>query len=513
MNLTPDFVSDIRLNWTHRRLPDAELYFIVNPRSQAVLAKVQLCGLGKPERWHPETGEITPITAFQNGSRSTRLMLPLGATESVFVILRQSSEESRSDENKLVRLTKEGKQCFDLTKPIGNITVTSAKYGTPEKTVDVKSIVEKLVGAGERRIPVNRIAELRSAPASDAVNTLTIDYEMDGKNYTARGKDTETLVLGTMLLPVKVQNAKFAHVGETTSIDIQERLQNFLDRGENNFSLSWLCLPDDPVQERFWSLTFDYEVDGKTGTWEGQGWNSPDGAIISLEGKVPSPAGIPAQNSAGQSCIDFIESGTYEVSFASGKKRTETVSLPEPLNLDDNWNVTFPHKTVTFDKLASWSESADETIKFFSGTATYDKTFIVPANLLQSGLRMILDLGKTEIMAQLELNGNDLGVLWKTEKTIDVTERLKIGDNRLKISVTNGWANRLIGDAALPPSDERHENGSLKAWPQWLLEGKPDPNGRSTFCMWNVWKADDAPIPSGLIGPVRLQPIKRVVVE
>ena len=521
MGVLPDFVSDIRLNWIHRSQPDTEIYFVANPRNQAVIANIQLRGLGKIELWNPETGEMMSINALQTVSGTTRMMLPLGATESIFVILRkpQSGDVSASDGKMLASLTKDGKRLFDLTETLGKITVTSAKYGIltdPLKTVDVKPLVEKLVDAGERRIPVSRMLEQHGDPALNTVKTLTIDYEMDGKRYTVTGKDTETLVFGSLLPPVNIPNARYTPGSvEEKTIDIKERLQRFFDRGENNFSVSCLAQPDDPPQTgRFcWELKFDYEFSDRTGTWNGNSWNGVDGITISLEGKTAPIVAVPATNSAGKRCVDFHESGKYEMIFASNKKKTENVSLPQPLNLDNDWNVAFPHKTVKFDKLTSWSDATDDSVRFFSGTATYEKTFTVPKNLRKKGLRIMLDLGQTEIMAELELNGKYLGVLWKMEKIVDITDYLNSGENLLKISVTNLWCNRLIGDAQLPASDERNNNGMVKEWPQWLLDGKADPNGRSTFSMWNIWKADDDPVPSGLIGPVRLMPVKRVEIE
>jgi hypothetical protein len=373
-------------------------------------------------------------------------------------------------------------------------------------------LVEKIVGTGEWRIPVDRMVEQQGDPAANASKTLVINYEMGGKRYTVTGKDAETVVLGTMLPPVKVLNAT-SESHESQIIDIPERLQNYFDRGENHFAVSWLTRPDDQEPMRFWGLKFEYAIDDNTGKWNGHSWYGTDGTTISLEGKIDTPAAVPIRNSDEKNCIDFYESGKYELTFASNKKRTEKVALPGPLNLDSDWNVAFPHKTVIFEKLVSWSELMDDSIKYFSGTATYSKTFIVPKKFREKDKHIILDLGQTEIMAQIELNGNDLGVLWKVEKTVDITKFLKTGENQLKISVTNLWPNRLIGDAKLPASDERNDNGSLKAWPQWLLEGKPDPYGRSTFAMWNLWKADEKPIPSGMMGPVRLLPVKRVVVE
>ncbi|MDR3183737.1 MAG: hypothetical protein LBT89_12615, partial [Planctomycetaceae bacterium] len=93
---------------------------------------------------------------------------------------------------------------------------------------------------------------------------------------------------------------------------------------------------------------------------------------------------------------------------------------------------------------------------------------------------------------------------WQTSAKADVTDYLRSGNNTIEISVTNLWVNRLIGDAFLPDVPERQANGTLNAWPQWLLEGKSDPSGRQTFCMWNLWKKEDKPVASGLLGPVKL---------
>jgi len=68
----------------------------------------------------------------------------------------------------------------------------------------------------------------------------------------------------------------------------------------------------------------------------------------------------------------------------------------------------------------------------------------------------------------------------------------------------NLWPNRLIGDEQLPEDSERNPDGTLKQWPQWVLDGKPSPSGRFTFTSWRLWKKNDALLESGLIGPVQL---------
>ena len=63
---------------------------------------------------------------------------------------------------------------------------------------------------------------------------------------------------------------------------------------------------------------------------------------------------------------------------------------------------------------------------------------------------MYLDLGNVQVIAQVKLNGKDLGILWKTPVPLDVTDAVQAGDNALEVRVTNNWVNRLIGDEQLP---------------------------------------------------------------
>jgi hypothetical protein len=70
--------------------------------------------------------------------------------------------------------------------------------------------------------------------------------------------------------------------------------------------------------------------------------------------------------------------------------------------------------------------------------------------------------------------------------------------------------NRLIGDAKLPDVPERTKDGKLTKFPEFVIKGEAIPNGRSTFCMWNLWRGNENPLPSGLLGPVQLVPVQNV---
>jgi hypothetical protein len=153
--------------------------------------------------------------------------------------------------------------------------------------------------------------------------------------------------------------------------------------------------------------------------------------------------------------------------------------------LNHDWSVQFqPGRgapaTIQLDRLTSWSDNSNPGVKYFSGTATYSKTVEIPASAFTPGTHLWLDLGDVKDLAGVEVNGKDLGILWKTPYKIDLTGLLVPGTNQLSIKVTNLWVNRLIGD---------QQPWSLKKY---------------TFADFTPYKADSPLLPSGLLGPVRL---------
>lgn len=50
---------------------------------------------------------------------------------------------------------------------------------------------------------------------------------------------------------------------------------------------------------------------------------------------------------------------------------------------------------------------------------------------------MLLDLGNVEIMAQVTLNGKTYDTLWMPPFTLDVTDVLKTGKNKIAVRITS----------------------------------------------------------------------------
>ena len=151
------------------------------------------------------------------------------------------------------------------------------------------------------------------------------------------------------------------------------------------------------------------------------------------------------------------------------------------LTITSPWKVTFQEgrgapQSAIFDKLTSWSENSEGGIKYFSGTATYQNTFKIP--MIAKGTGYEIDLGEVKNIAEVIINGKNLGTVWKKPFKVNISEGLKVGDNTLEIKVTNLWVNRLIGDA------------------------QPDVKTKITFTTMPFYQANAPLLPSGLMGPV-----------
>lgn len=218
------------------------------------------------------------------------------------------------------------------------------------------------------------------------------------------------------------------------------------------------------------------------------------------------------RNHSGKIEGTFTQSGKYVFKAANGSSKELVVDgVGEPIELTGPWQVRFSPgrgapECLQFEKLISWSEHADPGVKYFSGTAAYSQTFHLPADWFSARRRLFLDLGNVAVIGEVKLNGKDLGILWKPPFRIDATDACKPGENALEVKVVNLWINRLIGDEQLAEDSDRNPDGTLKCWPPWLDQSKASPAGRYAFTSWRLWKKDLPLHPSGLLGPVRIEP-------
>jgi hypothetical protein len=174
--------------------------------------------------------------------------------------------------------------------------------------------------------------------------------------------------------------------------------------------------------------------------------------------------------------LDFAPCGSWFVVFREPAAKHPAVAKDNSpaftnlLEISGAWTVRFDTNwggpaSVQFEKLDGWTDRPEPGIKFFSGTAVYEKQFELPAaksRITHHASRMILDLGNLRELAEVRLNGKSCGITWTPPFRVDVTDAIKRGTNKLEVEVVNFWPNRIIGDAHLPPEQRRTKTNIRK---------------------------------------------------
>lgn len=131
------------------------------------------------------------------------------------------------------------------------------------------------------------------------------------------------------------------------------------------------------------------------------------------------------------------------------------LELDHELNLEYGWKVEFECPKNVFpeeerraftkekDYLFDWQNDRDTLA--FSGTAIYRRTLNIGENSLGEFKSVILDLGEVHEIAEVIVNGENLGVLWHGAREVDIKDAIREGENQVEIKVTNLLLNKVIG--------------------------------------------------------------------
>lgn len=166
-------------------------------------------------------------------------------------------------------------------------------------------------------------------------------------------------------------------------------------------------------------------------------------------------------------------------------EETEGYVLPGPIKLKFLEGGPRLPQEQNLDKLYSWTE-LNEDAENFSGTARYSLTFNRPS----ATKNWLLKLPDVRESARITLNGEEIGTLWANPFEIQLPA-LKKKNNLLEIEVTNLSANRIRA------KEMRGEE--WKIFYEINMVNKDYQKFDAT-----QWK----PMPSGLIGEIKLIPLK-----
>ncbi|MDT0677601.1 glycosyl hydrolase [Autumnicola musiva] len=157
---------------------------------------------------------------------------------------------------------------------------------------------------------------------------------------------------------------------------------------------------------------------------------------------------LPLKFSKNGSLFIILKEDTEKQKAKNGKN---WASFKAEKVLNENWQIQFdkeyygPADALSVNQLFDWSTSKSDSIKYYSGTAVYTKTFQYKGKTED----IWLNLGEFSDIAEVSVNGKEIGVVWTFPHRIDISGALKKGVNKLEIKITNTWRNRLIGDQKL----------------------------------------------------------------
>jgi hypothetical protein len=528
MGVAPDFepadpaVTEEQVVWSHRRAEDAEVYFVANQTDRPRVLDLDFRVQGyQPELWDPQRGTMKPTVFWQPlDDGRTRVSIDFEAEQSLFVVFRKNA----SDSDSVVRLSCEGQNARrqdGAEETAVTVEVESAMYGVegePDKNTDVTAQVRKLVAAGEKQILAHN--KTFGIPPLRVPKTLRIVFKVNGVPVRRVAPDFKSVNVPDR--PVggwQVLSAVYGILDNPAkTVDVSTAVSKAVSDGRASIRVlpQDLGVADPAVHEKktlrvvLSDGTRDQTLEATDLNWLELPAPQMKEAVKDL---LPS-----VEIESGRLVLKAPKDGEYEMLTRKGNRaRIQVAGVPESIGLSEDWQLSFPAQepyttalpaATRLPRLISWSRHADENIRYFSGTAVYEKTVTLSAEQAADGIEAVLDLGEVGVMADVTVNGQFAGSLWKAPYRVNVTEHLKPGQNVLRIEVTNLWANRMIGDAAKPSPLKWGRLNEPAEWPDWVQNGPVPDTGRTTFCTWNFYKPGDELRPSGIIGPAVLHFVK-----
>lgn len=235
-----------------------------------------------------------------------------------------------------------------------------------------------------------------------------------------------------------------------------------------------------------------------------ESWNPLDGTV--------QPASVETETKTGSTLtLDLPPYGSRIVVFSKRAARADAATAltdAAPIDLSRGWRVSFGPGGAAreMQQLSSWTDN--DATRYFSGVATYEKDVEISSELVRNG-EVRLDFGPGSAIpiqtlrngmqawyegpireaAVIYINDKRAGALWCPPYSIDVTAMLRTGSNKIRVVVGNTAMNYMAGHS-LPDYRLLNLRYGERFQPQDMDKVQP--------------------IPSGLLGPIRLIPKVRM---
>jgi hypothetical protein len=174
---------------------------------------------------------------------------------------------------------------------------------------------------------------------------------------------------------------------------------------------------------------------------------------------------------------------------------------PAAVDISAGWTVALGNaRPAAMERLRSWTD--DESSRYFSGVGVYTREIGVTPGFLARG-RVTIDFGEGKPLEPVHMrngmrawldapvreaavvfvNGQRAGAVWSPPYAVEITKLLKAGSNQLRVEVGNLALNHMAG-RPLPDYRLLHLRYGVRFEPQDMDKVEP--------------------IPSGMMGPIRL---------
>ena len=524
LNIKPEFEyssrsGDAPVIYTHRKLKDGDIFFISNQRrTYEELVCTFRVKNKQPELWDPVTGATAQIPFYELTGDLVRMPVNLGPCGSVFVVFQTPASSRRfhslTRDNDVVLKTQDFPVVPEKLYQEAN-SFTIAFWARPE----INILLDPVFTMGAIAQPWTEYYAIYPPSGNDlyGVGNATCGVAV-GRNGIAVWENAENNP--DLVLAASVTIAGWSHI----AIKYEDGMPAIYFNGKT-------------ISKGKKSKNIVHPAPDKAYLNEGASYYNGDRSKPLVHARALSEEDI-NKSATGRPPLEFSpfiveiaagkkpgmlirQNGNYRLHNNLGETLTFAISgIEQPIEINGPWEVNFPPNLgapaqIILPELISLHRHSDAGVKYFSGAAIYAKTFSL-ADKSAGNKRWLLDLGSVEVIADVKLNGNHLGTLWNRPYQVDITEALQEGPNKLEVSVTNLWPNRLIGDEQLPDVDKFAAGGGssgregliggyIEQLPDWYLNGQPKPSdGRITFATWKHYTKDSPLLESGLIGPVRL---------
>jgi hypothetical protein len=320
-------------------------------------------------------------------------------------------------------------------------------------------------------IVIDKIKEMADKGAKILIQKPELAKSFDSEAFTAQSIDEA-------LDELNIQKDFFSDSGEI----------DFIHRNKGDIDIYFLRNKSaTPISE-----TCSFRSPGKMA----EIWDPVEGKIYRVKNQDKSRKGniITIELAPFESCFVLFHNKRKPGVELQDESARKTGNYQVMHELSGSWKINFaknwgaPEEAVLED-LISWTDHAEPGIKHFSGTASYNKTIMLTDEDLTSDKKIGLDLGDVRDVAEVYVNGVSAGILWTKPFIAEIEQYLKVGNNEIRIDITNMWVNRLTGDMDLP-----EEERFCKTNHPFVIKDNWAGGGDETYHLQDA----------GLLGPVRL---------